>query len=228
MLNRIVDRINEHNLRVVLISGEFIPKPLVETCLIKKIPIYKSYGMTETTSQSTTFRVLDAPRKLDSVGLPLPGVTIRIDHPDAAGIGEILIQSPMLMNGYLGQAPVAGLFYTHDIGYVDEDGYLFILDRRKNIIISGGENIYPLEIENVLYAHPGILECAVVGKKDERWGQVPVLFVVSSLDDQCIINYLAERIARYKLPKKIIHLAELPKNATGKILKKNLVEQYVG
>ncbi|KAF1084232.1 2-succinylbenzoate--CoA ligase [Sporotomaculum syntrophicum] len=227
MLNRIVERINEHHLRVVLVGGEFIPKPLVETCLTKKLPIYKTYGMTETTSQTTTFCVLDAPLKLDSVGLPLPGVTIRIAHPDEAGVGEILIQSPMLMDGYLGQAPVAGFFNTQDIGYVDKDGYLYVLDRRKNIIISGGENIYPQEIENVLYAHPAISECAVVGMKDGKWGQVPVLFVVSLLDERSIINYLAKRIAKYKLPKRVIHLAELPKSATNKILKKNLVEQYV-
>jgi len=228
MLNRIVDRIDRHQLRVVLLSGEFIPQPLVETCLAKKIPIYKSYGMTETTSQTTTFSVLAAPQKLDSVGLPLPGVTVCINNPDAAGIGEVCMQSPMLMDGYLGQAPVTGFFNSQDIGYLDDDGYLYILDRRENIIISGGENIYPQEIENVLYAHPAITECAVVGRMDDQWGQVPVLFVVTTMDDDSIISYLAEKIAKYKLPKQIMHLAELPKNATGKILKENLVELHVG
>ncbi|MDD2496799.1 MAG: o-succinylbenzoate--CoA ligase [Desulfitobacteriaceae bacterium] len=226
VFKRIVDRIHHHHLRVVLVSGEFIPKPLVETCLTNKIPIYKSYGMTETTSQSTTFCVIENPLKIDSVGLPLPGVTIRINNPDEDGIGEVLIQSPMVMDGYLGKEPIAGFINTEDIGYVDKEGYLYILDRRKNVIISGGENIYPQEIENVLYAHPAILECAIVGVKDEKWGQVPALFVVSSLNDESIINYLGKRIAKYKLPKKIFHLNELPKNATGKILKKNLVEMY--
>lgn len=225
MFNRIIDRIDQHQLRVVLVSGEFIPKPLVETCLNKKIPIYKSYGMTETTSQSTTFCVLERPDKLESVGLPLPGVNILINKPDQEGIGEVLIQSPMLMDGYLGKEPLDGFINTEDIGYVDKDGFLFILDRRKNIIISGGENIYPQEIENVLYAHPDISECAVVGMKDEKWGQVPALFVVSALNDESILIYLAPKIAKYKLPKKIVHLEELPKNATGKILKKNLVEK---
>lgn len=225
MFNRIVDRIDQHQLRVVLVSGEFIPKPLVETCLNKKVPIYKSYGMTETTSQSTTFCVLEHPDKLESVGLPLPGVNILINNPDQEGIGEVLIQSPMLMDGYLGREPLDRFINTEDIGYVDEDGFLFILDRRKNIIISGGENIYPQEIENVLYAHPDISECAVVGMKDEKWGQVPALFVVSALNDESILNYLTPKIAKYKLPKKIVHLEELPKNATGKILKKNLVEK---
>ncbi len=226
MFIRIVDRIHQHHLRMVLVSGEFIPKPLVETCLANKIPIYKSYGMTETTSQSTTFCVLENPLKLESVGLPLPGVTLHINNPDQAGIGEVLIQSSMVMDGYLGKEPLDGFLNTEDIGYVDEEGFLYILDRRKNIIISGGENIYPQEIENVLYAHPAVSECAIVGIKDEKWGQVPVLFVVSSLEDESIINYLAKRIAKYKLPKKIFHLEELPKNATGKILKKNLVETY--
>lgn len=224
MFIRIVDRIHQHRLRVVLVSGEFIPKPLVETCLEKKIPIYKSYGMTETTSQSTTFCVAKNPLKLESVGLPLPGVTLHINNPDEAGIGEVFIQSPMVMDGYLGKEPVSGSINTQDIGYVDEEGFLYILDRRKNIIISGGENIYPQEIENVLYANPAITECAIVGVKDEKWGQVPVLFVVSFLDDESILSYLAKRIAKYKLPKKIFHLEELPKNATGKILKRNLVE----
>lgn len=226
MFNRIVDRITKHQLRVVLVGGEFIPQPLVETCLLKKISVYKTYGMTETTSQSTTFSVLDAPHKIDSVGLPLPEVTIRINDPDGEGIGEICIQSPMVMDGYLGQEPVSGFFHTRDIGYVDEDGYLHILDRRTNIIISGGENIYPREIENALYAHPAVRECAVVGMRDPKWGQVPVLFVVSSLHDEDILNYLTPKIAKYKLPKKIFHVDELPKNALGKILKKSLVEKY--
>lgn len=223
MLNRIVERIHEHQLRVVLVGGEFIYKPIAESCLAKKIPLFKTYGLTENTSQVTTFNIMTAPHKLDSVGLPLPGMMIRINEPDAAGIGEVCIKGPMLMDGYLGQAPVADFFNTQDIGYIDEDGYLYLLDRRKNIIISGGENIYPQEIENVLYAHPNITECAVVGVKDEKWGQAPVLFVVSSLDEQSIREYLTERIAKFKLPREIIHLTDLPKNATGKIAKNKLV-----
>ncbi|CDX00515.1 2-succinylbenzoate--CoA ligase [bioreactor metagenome] len=224
LLMRIVNRIRRHHLRVVLVSGEFIPKSLVETCLEKGIPIYKSYGMTETTSQCTTFCVAENPGKLDSVGLPLPGVTLRIVNPDGSGIGEVLVQSPLVMDGYLGQEPAGGFINTQDMGYVDEEGYLYILDRRKDILISGGENIYPQEIEQVLYAHPEISECAIVGMKDEKWGQVPVLFVVSSLEDEEIMDYLARKLARYKLPRKIVHLRWLPRNATGKILKKDLAE----
>lgn len=224
MLNRIINKIDKHNLRVVLVGGEFIPKPLVEESLKKKIPIYKTYGMTETVSQCTTFSVTEFPKKIDSVGLPLETVEIHIKDPDNKGIGEILLKSPMLMNSYIGKEKILGYFNTEDVGYLDEDGFLYILDRRKNIIISGGENIYPKEIENVLYSHPEIFECAVVGKKDERWGQVPIVYVVSSLKKAEILEHLSNKIARYKIPKKIIFLKELPKNASGKILKKNLQE----
>jgi len=222
MLNRIVDRIKKHKLRVVLLGGEFIPKALVEKSIIRSIQLYKTYGMTETTSQSTTFSVLEYPGKIDSVGLPLENVEICIENLDEKGIGEVFIKSPMLMDGYIGKENTFGYFNTEDVGYIDEDGFLFILDRRKNIIISGGENIYPREIENILYKHPKVKECAVVGKKDETWGQVPVLYVVSSLDEDEILDYLSNKLAKYKLPKEIIYLKELPKNAVGKILKKNL------
>ncbi len=224
MLNRIINWIGKHNLRVVLVGGEFIPKALVEKSISKNIPIYKTYGMTETTSQSTTFPVLEHPEKIDSVGLPIEGVEIHIQDPDEKGIGEVLVKSPMLMDGYIGKESINGYFNTEDLGFIDENGFLYILDRRQNLIISGGENIYPKEIENVLYAHPQIIECAVVGKKDEKWGQVPVLYVVSSLNEEAILGYLSERLAKYKLPKKIIYLDKLPKNASGKVLKKNLIE----
>lgn len=224
MLNRIVDKIEKHNLRVVLVGGEFIPKPLVEKSILKSIPIYKTYGMTETTSQITTFSVLDYPEKSDSVGVPLEKVIIHIENPDKNGIGEIAIKSPMLMDGYIGKKKVFNYFNSEDVGYVDEDGFLYILDRRKNIIISGGENIYPKEIENILYANSKIYECAVVGEKDERWGQVPVLYVVSSLVETEILDCISNKLAKYKLPKKIVYLKELPKNASGKILKRNLKE----
>ncbi len=222
MLNRIVERIEKHKLRVVLVGGEFIPKALVEKSVIRNIPLYKTYGMTETTSQSTTFSVLEYPEKIDSVGIPLENVDIRIENPDEKGIGEVLIKSPMLMDGYLGKENISGYFNTEDVGYLDEDGFLNIIARRKNVIISGGENIYPKEIENILYAHPKINECVVVGHIDEKWGQVPVLYLVSSLGEHEILEYLSNKLAKYKIPKKIIYLEELPKNSVGKILKKDL------
>ncbi|WP_298836302.1 o-succinylbenzoate--CoA ligase [Clostridium sp.] len=222
MLNRIVERIEIHKLRVVLLGGEFIPKDLVEKSILRNIPLYKTYGMTETTSQSTTFSVLEYPEKIDSVGIPLENVDIQIQNVDKKGIGEILIKSPMLIDGYLGKKNISGYFNTGDVGYIDEDGFLNIVARRKDIIISGGENIYPKEIENILYAHPEINECAVVGHIDEKWGQVPVLYLVSTLSQHEILEYLSTKLAKYKIPKKIIFMESLPKNSVGKILKKDL------
>ncbi|MFA6988941.1 MAG: o-succinylbenzoate--CoA ligase [Candidatus Gastranaerophilaceae bacterium] len=224
MLNRIIDRIEKHNLRVVLIGGEFIPKVLVEKCILKNIPIYKTYGMTETTSQCTTFPVLKHLEKIDSVGFPIEGVKIRIHSPDEKGIGVVLVKSPMLMDGYIGKESINGYFNTGDIGYMDDSGFLYILDRHQDIIISGGENIYPKEIENVLYKHPEIIECAVIGSKDEKWGQIPVLYVVSSLNEETILKYLSKRLAKYKLPQKIVYLDKLPRNSSGKVLKSKLKE----
>ncbi|MCB2353592.1 o-succinylbenzoate--CoA ligase [Clostridium estertheticum] len=222
MLNRIIERIEKHKLRVVLLGGEFIPKVLVEKSIMRNIPIYKTYGMTETTSQSTTFSVLEYPQKIDSVGMPLENVDILIENPDENGVGEVLIKSPMLMDGYIGEKNIAGYFNTEDVGYIDEDGFLNIVARRTDIIISGGENIYPKEIENILYTHPLIDECAVVGHIDEKWGQIPILYVVSTLYEHEIFEYILNKLAKYKIPKKIIYLEELPKNSVGKILKREL------
>lgn len=224
MLNRIIDWIENHNLRVVLLGGEFIPKVLVEKCISKNIPIYKTYGMTETTSQCTTFSVLKNPEKLDSVGIPIEGVKIQIKNPDEQGIGEVMVKSPMLMDGYIGKEKIDGYFNTGDIGYIDNDGFLNILDRRQNLIISGGENIYPKEIENILYSNPEIEECAIVGMEDEKWGEVPVLYLVSSLNKEAVLKYLSGRLAKYKLPKKIVYVDKLPINASGKVLKNKLKE----
>ncbi|MBU3155905.1 o-succinylbenzoate--CoA ligase [Clostridium estertheticum] len=222
MLNRIIERIEKHKLRVVLLGGEFIPKALVEKSIMRNIPIYKTYGMTETTSQATTFSVLEYPKKIDSVGMPLENVDILIEKPDENGVGEVLLKSPMLMDGYIGKKNIAGYFNTEDVGYIDEDGFLKIVARRTDIIISGGENIYPKEIENILYTHPLIDECAVVGHIDEKWGQIPILYVVSTLYEHEILEYISNKLAKYKIPKKIIYLEELPKNSVGKILKRDL------
>ena len=223
VLQRIVERIQAPTLRAILLGGEFIPMPLLQECVQRNLPVYKTYGMSETFAQSTTFNVQKYPHKLASVGYPLEGVTIEIRNSDEEGVGEVWISSPMLMKGYLNKEPIKGAFNTDDIGYVDEDGFLYLLNRRKDIIISGGENIYPKEIEDVLYGMEGILECAVIPVSDPKWGQVPVLCVVTTYTEEDIVNYLLTRLAKYKVPKRIVYYDTLPKNSMGKILRQELI-----
>ena len=223
VLQRIVERIQAPTLRAILLGGEFIPMPLLQECVQRNLPVYKTYGMSETFAQSTTFNVQKYPHKLASVGYPLEGVTIEIRNSDEEGVGEVWISSPMLMKGYLNKEPIKGAFNTDDIGYVDEDGFLYLLNRRKDIIISGGENIYPKEIEDVLYGMEGILECAVIPVSDPKWGQVPVLCVVTTHTEKDIVDYLLSRLAKYKVPKRIVYYGTLPKNSMGKILRQELI-----
>ena len=223
VLQRIVERIQAPTLRAILLGGEFIPMPLLQECVQRNLPVYKTYGMSETFAQSTTFSIQEHPNKLASVGYPLQGVTIEIRNPDEEGVGEVWLLSPMLMKGYLNKEPIKGAFNTDDIGYVDEDGFLYLLNRRKDIIISGGENIYPKEIEDVLYGMKGILECAVIPVSDPKWGQVPVLCVVTNCSEEDISQYLLSRLAKYKVPKRMIYFDALPKNSMGKILRQDLI-----
>ena len=223
VLQRIVERIQAPTLRAILLGGEFIPMPLLQECVQRNLPVYKTYGMSETFAQSTTFSIQEYPNKLASVGYPLQGVTIEIRNPDEEGVGEVWLSSPMLMKGYLNKKPISGSFNTDDIGYVDNVGFLYLLNRRKDIIISGGENIYPKEIEDVLYGMKGIKECAVIPVPDSKWGQVPVLCVVTSRTKQVIIEYLQCRLAKYKVPKRIVYYDMLPKNSMGKTLRQELI-----
>ena len=223
VLQRIVERIQVPTLRAILLGGEFIPMPLLQECVQRNLPVYKTYGMSETFAQSTTFSIQEHPNKLASVGYPLQGVTIEIRNPDEEGVGEVWLSSPMLMKGYLNKELIKGAFNTDDIGYVDEDGFLYLLNRRKDIIISGGENIYPKEIEDILYGMDGIQECAVIPVSDPKWGQVPVLCVVTNCSKEDISQYLLSRLAKYKVPKRMIYFDALPKNSMGKILRQDLI-----
>ena len=226
ILTQLEPSITHHKLRVILLGGEFIPMALIDACEKKSLPIYKTYGMTETFSQSVTFSVLDYPHKRDSVGKPLPGMQVRIDNPDADGVGEIHLTGPMVMTGYINQEPIEGDLNTDDIGYVDEDGFVYILNRRKDLIISGGENIYPKELEDLVYTLPSVKECAVVPVPDPKWGQVPALFVAfydgESMTGDAILSFMTKSLAKYKVPKYVKILPALPRNGTGKIVRNEL------
>ena len=226
ILTQLEPSITHHKLRVILLGGEFIPMALIDACEKKSLPIYKTYGMTESFSPSVTFSVLDYPHKRDSVGKPLPGMQVRIDKPDVDGVGEIHLTGPMVMTGYIDKEPIDGDLNTDDIGYVDEDGFVYILNRRKDLIISGGENIYPKELEDLVYTLPSVKECAVVPVPDPKWGQVPALFVAfhdgESMTADAILSFMTKSLAKYKVPKYVKILPALPRNGTGKIVRNEL------
>ncbi len=225
--------------RCALLGGGPAPQPLLELCAALGVPVVQTYGLTESASQAVTLAPADALRKLGSAGLPLLPVGLRIDvdgREAAPGeVGEILLSGPTITSGYVGQPEASaaalrdGWLHTGDLGHRDEEGYLYVADRRSDMIISGGENIYPAEVEAALLAHPAIAEAGVVGLPDERWGQVPVAAVVlrSPAAEAAILTDLRGRLAAYKLPRRIIVLRELPRTASGK-LQRHLLRKLLG
>ncbi|KAB8141646.1 o-succinylbenzoate--CoA ligase [Chloroflexia bacterium SDU3-3] len=223
-------------LRCVLLGGGPAPRQLLERCAALGIPAIQSYGMTETASQVVTLAFADALRKLGSSGKPLLPNQIRIEaerkEARPGEIGEILISGPSLMRGYINRPDATasalrdGWLHSGDLGYLDDEGFLFVIDRRSDLIISGGENIYPAQIEAVLRQHPAVAEAAVVAMPDPRWGQVPAAFVVlrqgAALDPQALAEFCAQHLARYKLPRQFLALPELPRNAGGKVVRAQL------
>ena len=200
------------------------------------IPIIEGYGLSEG-SCASTINPLDGPRKPGTVGLPLPGQTIRIADANGEPVGngeagEVLIQGPNVMRGYLNRPEetaktvVDGWLHTGDIGRLDEDGYLVLVDRAKDMIIRGGENIYPKEIESVVYQLPEVAEAAVVGRPSAVYGEEPVLFVTlnsgATLIAEQILEHARQNLSKYKLPVDITFLDELPKNPVGKVDKPSL------
>jgi fatty-acyl-CoA synthase len=202
------------------------------------------YGLTETTGGGAYLPPEDhdpARGKLRSCGMPYPGHEIRV--VDSGGralgtreVGEIQIKAPNVMKGYWNKdeatkkAVSEGWFATGDAGYFDEDGYLYIHDRVKDMIVSGGENVYPAEVENAISGHPAVADVAVIGVPDERWGEAVKAVVVkrpgAEADAAGIIAWARERIAGYKLPKSVDFIEALPRNPTGKVLRRELRQPY--
>jgi acyl-CoA synthetase (AMP-forming)/AMP-acid ligase II len=204
------------------------------------IPIIEGYGLSEGSCASTV-NPLSGKRKAGTVGLPLPGQTIRLvdasDNPVPDGeAGEVVIKGANVMQGYLNRPDetaktiIDGWLHTGDVGRFDEDGYLLLVDRAKDMIIRGGENIYPREIEEVLYQAEGVLEVAVIGVPDEHRGEEVLAIVApkegAELDAEQLREFAAERLAKFKVPKGVEIKDELPKTPTGKISKGPLREQY--
>jgi O-succinylbenzoic acid--CoA ligase len=244
MLSRLLEHPqakNLQNLRGILLGGAPASSELIERCLQLNLPIMPTYGMTETASQITTLAAHEVKLKQGSSGLPLFGNQIRIvaeDHSDlelpADAIGQIMVRGASVMTGYLNQPVSNSLqddwFYTGDLGYCDRDGYLYVVSRRSDLIISGGENIYPSEIESILLEHPAILEVCVVGISDREWGESVAAVIVTKVELSLteIRNFCDQKsLSRYKLPKSIHIWDALPKSASGKLLRQNIRDRLL-
>lgn len=235
------------SLRLALSGGAPIPESLLHTWLDRGLMIVQGYGLTEASPGTTMLRAADGVRKLGSAGTACFFTDVRVvaqgvrderetevDEP-----GEVLVSGPNVSPGYWqDDLATAAAFdtgpdqeawlHTGDLAVRDEEGYLRIVDRLKDMYISGGENVYPAEVEQALHSHPDIAECAVIGVPDERWGEVGRAYVVvragADLDEAALLAHLDGRLARYKLPRSIVFMPELPHNASGKLVKSRLRE----
>jgi o-succinylbenzoate---CoA ligase len=195
---------------IVAVGGGPVPGPLLERARKAGLRVVQTWGMTETCSMATCER----PHEADgaTAGPPLPGFEVVVEA------GEILVRGPAVMRGYLGQPPIQGRFFrTGDLGELDARGRLVVHARRADLIVSGGENVYPAEVEAALLTHPAVREAAVLPASDERWGQVGIAFVVTTASDAELRNFLGTRLAKYKVPARFVRLPELPRNAAGKV-----------
>jgi long-chain acyl-CoA synthetase len=199
--------------------------------------VYEGYGLTELSGIATTY-VQGQPRKLGSVGMPLEATQLRIVDADGTECpayepGEVEFRGPSVIPGYWDDEKATaaalsaeGWLATGDVGYVDEDGYLFLVDRKKDVIIRGGYNVYPREVEEVLYAHPDVLEAAVVAVPHPELGEEIAALVVprpgTTPDTDALRAYARERVAAYKYPRYVVLVESLPKGPTGKILKREI------
>jgi acyl-CoA synthetase (AMP-forming)/AMP-acid ligase II len=229
------------SIRFITGGGEKMPLPLIERLLaaFPRARFADAYGLTETVSGDTFNDQAHTLSKIGSVGKPVLNLDLKIAGPDdepaeAGRAGEILLRGPKVVSGYWNnpEATAAaftadGWFRTGDIGHLDKDGYLYIDDRKKDMIVSGGENVATSEVERVLYEHAAVLEAAVVGMPDAKWGEVPRAFVVlrpgtAGVTAEALIAHCRARLAGFKTPKQVLFLEVLPRNPSGKVLKREL------
>jgi acyl-CoA synthetase (AMP-forming)/AMP-acid ligase II len=233
-------------LRYILYGASPMTNALLDESLARfDAQLVQVYGLTETSGYVTSLSPIDHrspdPSIVNSIGRPVPGATIRIVSPSGATLpdgqtGELWIRSPANMVGYFdnpeetAKALTAdGWLRTGDAGFIGPSGHIVLQDRIKNMIISGGENIYPAEIENAIASCPGVGDVAVIGVPDDRWGEVPKAIVVrrdAALEESVILDWTRARIARFKVPKSVVFVAALPRNPTGKVLHRVLREQH--
>lgn len=226
------------SVRFAIVGGAPMPIPLINIWHEKGIAIRQGFGLTEVGPNCFSLHQDDAIRKKGSIGYPNFYIEAKIVDENGNELppdtpGELWLKSPVVTAGYwkkpkeTADAITDGWFHTGDILIKDNDGYFFVVDRKKNMYISGGENVYPSEIEKYLYQHPAVKECAVIGVPDERWGETGKAFVVLNPDhlftEEEIIKYCREGLAKYKIPKSVVLLDTLPKNEAGKINRQELI-----
>jgi long-chain acyl-CoA synthetase len=220
------------SLRIAGSGGASLPLEIIDKVKAEMgVEIGEGYGQTESTVMISC-NPSDIKKKHGSVGVPLPGIDLKVVDPSGrevpvGEVGEIIFKGPNAMKGYYkkevetNETIKEGWLYTGDLGRQDEEGYLYIVDRKKDMIIRGGYNVYPREVEEVLYTHPDIVECAVIGESDPVFGEEVAAYVVTKVSrtPEDIISFCKLQLAHYKVPRKIYFLPELPKTTTGKILK---------
>ena len=222
-------------------GGERVPPSLLRDYGALGISISQIYGQTET-STLTWLPMVDASRKMGSVGIPVFHGDIRVlnkagEETKPGEIGEIVVSGPIIMSGYWGKPEITretiknGWLHTGDLATVDEEGFFYVVDREKDMFISGGENVYPAEIEKVYLEHPKIMNVAAVGVPDEKWGEVGVLFVVlkdgEAMSEEEVLTFCEGKLARYKMPKRVRFVRELPMTAAQKIRRNKLREAHL-
>ena len=230
------------SVRLIIAGGEKMPIPFIER-LRRTFPsawFADAYGLTETVSGDTFLDRDSTVSKLGSVGRACPYLELEIwddqGTPVPAGErGEVVLRGPKVFKGYwrdpeaTSTAFAGGWFHTGDVGVKDEDGFVYIVDRLKDMIVSGGENIAGSEVERVLYEHDAVVEAAVVGRPDDRWGEVPVAYVVlapeATVTPDELIEHCREQLAKFKVPKAVTVIDALPRNPSGKVLKRELRDQ---
>jgi fatty-acyl-CoA synthase len=229
------------SIRVLSCGGAPVPEALIKVYGARGLPFNQGYGLTETSPFASFLPSSMATKKLGSAGIAPFFTDVKIVDDDGRDVpdgerGEIVVRGPNVMKGYwnrpdaTAEVLIDGWFHTGDVGIRDADGYFFIVDRKKDMIISGGENVYPAEVEDALYQHPGIKEVAVIGVHDPRWGETVRAIVVRkdgvSLSEQDVIDFTQDKLARYKQPKSVVFIDLLPRNPAGKVLKFDLREQH--
>jgi fatty-acyl-CoA synthase len=231
------------SIRAVMSGAATIPVETKQSIqkLFANAKIQDTYGLTETTAGATTLKSDYVISKASSVGKPLFSLKARIvnekgEDVKPGEVGEIILSGPTVMKEYYNDPEATkdalrdGWLYSGDLGRVDEEGFIYVVDRKKDMITSGGENIYPKEIEEVLYTHPKILEAAVIGVPDKKWGEsvkaVVVLKSGEEMSEEEVIEFSKANLASYKKPRSVVFISTLPKTASGKILKQILRQSY--